>query len=186
MRTCIFLLLFGLIQTTGHAQSIDSSNYYENYSGGGTVNFLRSSDATPIIIDELIKNGIPYYEIEVGSLIRINDSTRFVATVSFRKDGQKCGFVYEGIHSIPVTRSQRAFLSAPTQRYVEHEYGPGGITYIVIDPLPATMYLLKQECYWFEYGDSGSFPVSKKVAEHILRQDIRAYLKRPIPAAKPF
>lgn len=74
-----------LSQSSQNSLLINSSNYYSYFKDepGMTVNWLRQCDAVPTIIDELIKDSIPYYTISVGELLKINDSTRFVVTVAF-------------------------------------------------------------------------------------------------------
>ena len=93
------------------SDKVDSSNYYKYKDDADNLNWLRSSDVIPIIIDELLKNGIPYYSISIGDLIKINDSTRFVLTVSFEKNKEQYGFLYEAVHGLPLTRKDRDVLN---------------------------------------------------------------------------
>lgn len=164
-----------------NAQTINNRNYYDHIPSGGNLNWLRTSDAVPIIIDELIKNNIAYHTIDVGSLMIINDTTRLVVTVTFDKKDKEYGFLYEASHGIPLNKKDRDFLTDRSKaNYVQAERNLANErNFMRIDPLPANVFLLRQTCYWFQYDDSGtSFPVSKEVAQNILRQDIRDYLKR--------
>ena len=145
-----------------------------------TVNWLRQCDAVPTIIDELIKDSIPYYTISVGELLKINDSTRFVVTVAFNKDGKDYGFLYEGSHGIPINKSDRDYLIKPKKEfYVQAEKNINGHTHFRrIDPIPNNIFLLKETCYWFQFSETGKkYPITKQVADNILREDIKEYLK---------
>ncbi len=144
------------------------------------MNWLRSSDAVPIIIDELVKNGIRYHTIGVGELFKINDSTRVVATVTFEKGEKEFAFIYEASHSIPLNPKHRDFLTDRSKaHYIQAEKSINGdVDFMRIDPLPNNMLLLRQTCYWFEFdANNSNFPVNKEVAQSILRQDIKDYLK---------
>lgn len=160
---------------------IDNTNYYSFYNSGGSLNWLRSSDVVPIIIDELLKKGIAYHTISVGDLIKINDRTRFVVTVSFEKADKEYGFLYKTSHGIPLNPEDRNFLTDKKQVFhVQAEKNiKGGANFMRIDPLPSNIFLIKETCYWFHFDDSGTkFPVSKEVAQNILRQDIDNYLQK--------
>jgi len=143
---------------------------------------LRACDATPIIIDELLKNGIPYYTISIGDLMKVNKSTHFVVTVTFGKGDSTYGFLYEAIHGIPLEVSDRDFLTHPEKAdYTQTETDTLGkdVHYMRIFQLPSNIFLLKERCYWFQFDSNGTnYPVSKEVAQNILRQDIRNYLRK--------
>ena len=161
---------------------INNSNYYDHFQDikGHSINWLRSSDAVPIIIDELLKKGIAYHTIGVGELIKINDSTRFVVTVSFKKADKEYGFLYEATHGIPLNRKDRDFLADKKKaNYVQAETDTkDDVSFMMINPLPDNIFLLKQKCYWFQFDSKGTkYAVSKEVAQNILRQDIDNYLK---------
>ena len=164
----------------GQAQIIDNKNYYSFQNEGGSLNWLRSCDAVPIIIDELLKSGIAYHTISVGDLLKVNDSTRFVVTASFEKGNKEYGFLYEASHGLPLNPKDRNFLSDRKKAYyVQAEKDTKDqVNFMRIDPLPNNVFLLKQTCYWFQFDASGTkYPVSKEIAQSILRQDIRDYLK---------
>lgn len=184
------LRLFVLALFVGHftfaqisSDSITNKNYYDHFQdiNGHSVNWLRSSDAVPTIIDELLKSGIGYYTIEVGKLLKLNDTTLLVVTVSFRKGDKEYGFLYEATHGIPLNRKDRNFLTdKKKQYYVQAENDViNGLDFMRVDPLPANVFLLKETCYWFQFDNKGTkYDVNKEVAENILRQDIDDYLKK--------
>jgi len=183
--------LLTIVLIVGHfsfAQSssenpINNSNYYNHFQDikGHSINWLRSADAVPVIIDELLKSGIAYYTIGVGELLKINDSTRFVVTVTFKKADKEYGFLYEATHGIPINPKDRIFLTDKKKAYyVQAETDTkDDVNFMRIDPLPDNVFLLKQTCYWFQFDSKGTkYAVSKEVAQNILRQDIDDYLKK--------
>lgn len=159
---------------------IDTSNYYQFLDKQGNLNWLRVSEATPIIIDEIKKAGYSYAFIEIGDLIMLKNGTPLVLTVSYNND-QKFGFVYEGSHGFPLSPNDRSYMTRLEKFQYTQVVKPesGSADFKSIDPLPKNIFLLKQRCYWYNYNSAGDkFPVSKSTAEYILRQDIRYFLKR--------
>jgi hypothetical protein len=174
-----FILFFSLKVLSQSSVEIDNANYYKHFKDGASINWLRASDAVPIIIDELLKNGIAYHKISVGDLLKVNDSTRLVMTVTFDKD-KKYGFLYESSHSLPLDPNDRNFLDNPQKAaYLQAENDlQGKVKFMRIAPLPSNVFLLKQTVYWFQFDNNGTrLPVSKEMAQNIIRQDIRKYLK---------
>ena len=92
LAIALFLGHFAFAQSSAD-NSINNKNYYDHFQGikGHSVNWLRTSDAVPVIIDELLKNGIPYYIISIGQLLKLTDTTRLVVTVSFKKADKEFG-----------------------------------------------------------------------------------------------
>lgn len=181
MKFIISFLLFILLVQNATSQNIDNSNYYKFQNNTGKTNWLRINEATPIILDELLKNGIPYHMINVGELLKINDTLRLVLTVSFRLNEKMYGFVYERNHIGALEEKHRDFLKTSSkQSYTQIETsitGKGKST--KIDSLPSNVFLLKQTCYWYQYGVKNvDYSVSKTVIENILRQDVRDYLNK--------
>ena len=186
-KLLIILLLTGEIsfaQSSITSDTVNSSNYYKfiQHGAGISINWLRESDAVPIIIDELIKQGIPYYKISTGNLIKINDSTRFVVTVSFEKGDKEFGFLYESDHGIPLSPKDRDFLfDRKKADYVqaEKDIKKDDVNFMRIYPIPKNIFMIKETCYWFQFDAKGiKYPVSKDIAQNILRQDIDNYLKK--------
>ena len=179
---CItFFLLFNLVETS--AQKINNSNYY-NYAvnSSGTTNWLRIGDVVPIIIDELKKNGVEYHTIGVGDLLKVNDTSLLVVTVSFSYNDSNYGLVYERRHSAILDVKERDFLKeGGKQNFSQVQRGTNDKWYkwMTISPLPSNIFLLKQTVYWYQYGSGKKrYPVDRSMIEEILRQDIRDYLKR--------
>lgn len=168
-------------------QRIDTINYYNYVREGGSFNWLRNSDAVPVIIEEIKNAGFSYAFIEVGRLIKIDKTTSLVLQVSFNNNEINFGFIYESGHGIPVTVSDRDFLKDEIReayRQAEHTLN-GPVKFSRIKPLPKNVFLLKERCYWFQYDDKGSaYPVTKDLALKILRQDIRAYLNKMMATMK--
>lgn len=182
------LLIMLLVTNISFSQStsesvIDNSNYYKFFQPikGHSMNWLRASDAIPVIIDELIKNNIPYYTIEVGNLIKIDDTTRLVVTISFKKNNKEYGIVYEPIHGTPLNSHDRDFMETPSKEgFIETEIDVNGNSnFMLVKPLPPNIFQIKQTCYWFQFDNKGTvYKVNKDVIESILRQDIKKYLSK--------
>lgn len=176
-----FLLFLLFLALSATSQKIDNSNYYDFKQQRGTTNWLRQSDAIPIIIDELIKNGSPYHAIGVGDLLKINDSMRLVVTITFAIKGKKYGFLYEEGHSAELKANERNYLNNRDEwSFDQFERDTNNKIYSKrIKPIPANIFLLKETCYWYQYGSPGrDFPISKKIIQEILRQDIRFFLSK--------
>ena len=182
-KTFCGIFCFLLIFVESSAQKIDNSNYY-NYAGSGSVstNWLRISDVVPIIVDELKKNGVAYHTIGIGDLLKINDTSLLVVTVSFSYNDSSYGFVYERSHSALLDVKERDYLKEiGNQKFSQVQKGTSDKWYkwMSINPLPRNIFLLKQTIYWYQYGNGNKeFPVNRTKIEQILRQDIRDYLRR--------
>lgn len=186
MKSKILIVLLFVGQTAFAQNStgnIDTSNYYDHYTSRATMNWLRVSDAVPIIIDELEKNEFSYAFIKVGKLFKIDDEQYFVMTVAYNKD-TKFGFIYKQGHELFSSKSDRNFMTRENKsefQYVQSESVNDTLTkYIQIKRLPKNVFILDENVYKYEYDTKSNenFPVSKEVISEILRQDIRAYLKK--------
>jgi len=180
-----FFIILGLMAFYSlpiQAQTVNNTNYYNFQKDEGSINWLRAADATPVIIDELLKNGIEYHTIGIGGLVRVNDSTRFVVTVTFDKGDNSYGFIYESGHGIPLNVTDRNFMKNPeNEGYTQKEGDTAGkdIRFMNTQQLPSNIFLLRETCYWYQFdANNTKYPVNKETAQSILRQDIRAYLKR--------
>jgi hypothetical protein len=179
----LFFNIVLLISLTSNIQSqkINNSNYYDYQIKFCNTNWLRPCDAVPVIIDELLKNDIEYYTIGVGSLVKLNDSTRVVMTVSFLINHKTYGFIYQDTHYGKLEASHRDFMKDTNNcSYMQFEkYNDTGDKYMEVKPLPKNTFLLRETCYWYQTNSDGSnAPVTKEIAIAILRQDIRNYLKK--------
>jgi hypothetical protein len=90
------------------------------------------------------------------------------------------GIFLQAEHGIPLDPADRDFLTDRKKAFyvqAEKEYD-GNTSFMRIDPLPNNLFLIKQRCYWFQFDPKGTkYPVTKEIAQSILRQDIREYLK---------
>jgi hypothetical protein len=183
-RKYLLACLLSLATTAGFSQSgqrIDTSNYYNYVREGGSLNWLRISDAVPVIIEEIKNVGFSYVFIEVGRLVKIDKTTSLVLHVSYNASEINFGFIFESGHSIAVLVSDRDYLKDEIRDdFTQPEHPVNGpVKFNRINPLPKNVFLLKERCYWFQYDDKGSvYPVTKDLAIKILRQDIRAYLNK--------
>lgn len=180
MKKILFIVLLISITTNIYSQKIDNTNYYNYQIKYGTTYWLHSCEAIPVIIDELLKNGIQDYTIGIGNLININDSTSVVVTVSFLVKNITYGFIYQDTHFGELDVSHRDFLTNSTkQSYMQFgKYKDIGYKCMEIKPLPENVFLLRETCYWYQYKPDGSNAiVTKEIAINIFRQDIRNYLK---------
>lgn len=189
-RIYIFFCCLSLVSVTGFCQSgqrIDTSNYYNYVRDGGAFNWLSSSDAIPVIIEEIKNAGFSNEFIEIGRLIKIDKATSLVLQVSFNKNDISFGFIYENGHGMPISVSDRDYLKDEFRdEYNQPEHPINGpVKFNRIHPLPKNVFLLKERCYWFQYDDKGSaYPVTKDLIIKILRQDIRVNLNKLMATMK--
>lgn len=185
MRNPFLVLFFCSLALASWGQSglrIDTSNYYGYMRDGGSFEWIRTSDAVPVIIEEIRNAGFSNAFLQVGRLVRLDKNTVFVVTVNW--EGEKpFGYIYEEGHGQQPHAADRQFLHDEYRdSYSQAEIGSSGeLKYQKIGKLPRNIFLLRERCYWFQFDDAGgNYPVSKDVAIRILRQDIRAYLNRMI------
>jgi hypothetical protein len=189
-RIFFFICCFSLASNAGFCQSgqrIDTGNYYNYVRDGGTFNWLSSSDAIPVIIEEIKNAGFSNEFIEIGRLIKIDKTTSLVLQVSFNKNDISFGFIYENGHAIPISVSDRDYLKDEYRdEYNQPEHPINGpVRFSRIFPLPKNVFLLKERCYWFQYDEKGSaYPVTKDLIIKILRQDIRVNLNKIMATMK--
>lgn len=189
-KNFIIICCLSLASVTGFCQSgqrIDTSNYYNYVREGGTLNWLSSSDAIPVIIEEMKNAGFSIAFIEIGRLIKVDKTTSLVLQVSFNNNDLGFGFIYENGHGIPISVSDRDYLKDEYKdEYAQPEHPINGpVKYNRIYPLPKNVFLLKERCYWFQFDEKGSaYPVTKDLAIKILRQDIRVNLNKIMATIK--
>ena len=179
-RLFVYVIFFIGFIFNIQSQKIDNSNYYKHQILGN-IKWLSSGEAVPVIIDELIKNKIGYHQIAVGTLLKLNDSTRVIVTVSFYINHKAYGFIYDGTHYVDLDVSHRDFMKTNTNcNYTECERTTDDqVKCMDVNSFPENIFLLRETCYWFQTKPDGSnAPITKKIAINILRQDIREYLKR--------
>ncbi|MBU2553914.1 MAG: energy transducer TonB [Bacteroidetes bacterium] len=173
----IFTLILILTIQTIFAQNGDltSDNYYNFYKKSDgkpiTTNWLRRTEIVPIIQDELEKYGFKnscefkLYKLENGQFIILemyNEEFNF-------------GFVCKTGHDAKPKETHRTEKSdfAITYDYLGKSSG-----YVKVD-LPKNIYILSENCYWYQYEndkyEKNDF-VNRDVIIEILKSDIQKVL----------
>lgn len=171
---------------------IDSSNYYNflnprNLKGTKlTTDWLRLDDAVPIILDELKNAG--YDWLYDRTVYKLKNNQYFDISAYSRKSN--IGFLYiEGHNAFPSKDARDDLFQKNNSEinYVECvETYSGEPDFVKIKDIPSNIFILKEDCYFFQYTDDpedNKVLITKEIAEKILRQDIRKYLSAaPKPA----
>jgi len=195
--TLIFCFLFPFISfsQTSSTIKIDTSNYYDKLTHNpmSCINHLRESDAVPIIIEELKKNGYSYVYTNSGMLIDNGYGQNFVINVGYSHYDTIFGFIWLGEHNINLNKKSRLLMSQQnklksdiyqhvsvsdtTDNCLKDDLSKS----VKIKSLPRNIFILYQDCYFYEEDiadENIKYPLSKEVISNILRQDIRAFLKK--------
>ncbi len=194
-----FILILGLLFFTNFIfgqkviTNIDTSNYYEYYVDlhskselvkGRTLNWLRENDVVPILMEELKTAG--YKWLSDYTLFEIDSGKYVVLSAYCRKSN--FGFLYFSGHRYPINKNDRKDFtkSRGGRSYLSYCYKVSGERDIYkIDNIPANIFVLKENCYWFQIPkvkEDEKYLVTKERIIEILRQDIRKYLEN---APKP-
>lgn len=167
---------------------IDSSNYYSYYSYGKnlkgqnlTTSWLKMDEVVPVIMDELEKAGHDWlYDY---SLFKVAPGQYIVLAAYSRKSN--FGFLYIQGHEIFPSKDHRKHLTQNDllgADYSSCEETPSGKpNFIKIKKLPKNVFVLNENCYWYQYTDNkedNKSLVTKETAFKILRQDVKKYLKK--------
>jgi len=167
---------------------IDSSNYYSYYSYGKnlkgqnlTTSWLKMDEVVPVIMDELEKAGHDWlYDY---SLFKVAPGQYIVLAAYSRKSN--FGFLYIQGHEIFPSKDHRNHLTQNDllgADYSSCEETPSGKpNFIKIKKLPKNVFVLNENCYWYQYTDNKEdikSLVTKETAFKILRQDVKKYLKK--------
>jgi len=167
---------------------IDSSNYYSYYSYGKnlkgqnlTTSWLKMDEVVPVIMDELEKAGHDWlYDY---SLFKVAPGQYIVLAAYSRKSN--FGFLYIQGHEIFPSKDHRNHLTQNDllgADYSSCEETPSGKpNFIKIKKLPKNVFVLNENCYWYQYTDNkedNKSLVTKETAFKILRQDVKKYLKK--------
>jgi hypothetical protein len=164
---------------------IDTSNYYNSFSPKNlkgsrlTTNWLRLDDVVPVILDEFEKAGYDWlydrtiYKLENGQHIKISAYSR----------KNNIGFLYMEGHNMFPSKTDRSILFQKDNSQVNYtqceETYSGEADFVAIKKIPNNIFVLKEDCYFFQYTDNiedNKVLVTKEIAIAILRQDIRRYL----------
>ncbi|MFT3705541.1 MAG: hypothetical protein QM802_24440 [Agriterribacter sp.] len=181
----IVILFCGHISTAQTNSKIDTSNYYnylspKNLKGHRlTTNWLRLDDVVLIMLDELKRAGYDWlydrtiYKLENGQHINISAYSR----------KNNIGFLYIEGHDMFPDKSHRNILFHKDNSHVNYveceETYSGKADFVKIEKIPTNVFVLKEDCYFFQYTDNSEDDkvlVTKEIALSILRQDIRRYL----------
>ena len=185
----LYLVFFLSLSMSLFAQSglrIDTSNYYSYIRQEGGIDWLRTADAVPVIIEEIRHAGFAPERIVVGQVRRLDKTTVLVVTVAWQGD-KPFGFIYESGHGLPLRKEDRNFMSDDYREpYVQLEYGPNNeVNFQKTGKLPRQVFLLRERVYWYQFDAAGTtYPVTREVAIRILRQDIRAYINHMIATGR--
>ena len=165
---------------------IDTSNYYNYYSNGKnlkgqgpTTSWLTLNEVVPVIMDELKTAGHDWlYDYK---LFKVSPEHYIVLAAYSRKSN--FGFLYiQGHEAFPSKEhrknlTQNKLLGAD---YSSCEETPSGEpNFIKIKKLPKNVFVLNENCYWYQYTDNQEDNISlltKETAFKILRDDIKKYL----------
>ncbi|MBX7226348.1 MAG: hypothetical protein K1X55_09980 [Chitinophagales bacterium] len=195
-KTKLFLISFILIGQTLYAQvktNINPSNYYDYFCNSYdslkgtelTTNWLRLEDAVPVMLDELQNAGYDWvydrtiYKLMNGQYLNISAYSR----------KNNIGFLYIEGHDLFPSKTHRDILFQSDNSKVEYtecvETFTGEADFVKIDSLPSNIYILKEDCYFYQSTDNfddNNRLITKEDALEILREDIRKYLKNaPMP-----
>ena len=181
----IATLFYGYISFGQTNSKIGISNYYnflspKNLKGNSlTTDWLRLDDVVPIMLEEFKKAGYDWlydrtiYKLKNGQHINISAYSR----------KNNIGFLYIEGHEMFPSKSHRNILFQKDNskvHYVEcEETYSGDADFVKIKEIPTNIFVLKEDCYFFQYTDNkedNKVLVTKEIAIDILRQDLREYL----------
>jgi len=179
---------------TSLTTNIDTSNYFDKLTHNpmSCIDHLRESDAIPIIIDELKKNGYSYVYINAGMLIDNGYGQSILINVGYSHYDTIFGFIWLGQHGFLLNKKSRMIMfdqSNIKSRVYQHIDVTDTTNNYLVDDLsisvkiksfPRNIFVLYQDCYPYEEDiadENIKYPLSKEVITSILRQDIRAFLR---------
>ncbi len=190
MKCKLLALVFFFYQTsfgqTDVNNKIDTSNYYNYYSNGGTLkgqgpttSWLTLNEVVPVIMDELEKAG--HHWLYDYSLFKVAPGQYVILAAYSRKSN--FGFLYIQGHEVFPIKAHRKHLTQNdllTADYSSCEETPSGNpNFVKIKKLPKNVFVLNENCYWYQYTnniDDNKSLVTKQTALKILREDIKKYL----------
>ena len=172
-------------------KNVDSKNYYDFCVNPKTatklkgrmfrMNWLRKDEALPIILEELsIANHKHIYE---HSLFKL-DSCKYIVLSAYSRKAN-FGFLYiEGHYAFPKKEHRENITKCNGMDYRVYIDSPNGKTnFISIEKFPENVFILNENCYWYQSTDNPSdnkYFITKEKIKDILRQDIKNYLSRVI------
>lgn len=179
------VLLLALFSLTLYSQSITPENYYDyfhtdlkNLKGKKlSTGWLEKMEVATILNEEMKKAGFEW--VSTFSIIKLGEN-QYVTAICY-SEKSKVGFLYEGVHNAFPKVEDRNIKSSYKQM-TGNDYGEknikldGTYDYIKIKEVPANLFIIKQEPYWYQSTESiqdNSVMVSKEMAIEILRNDIK-------------
>ena len=183
----LFFWQLGFAQTDIN-EKIDTTNYYSYFSSGKnlkgnnlTTSWLRLNEVVPIIMDELEKAGHDWlYDYK---LFKVAEGEYIVLAVYSRKSN--FGFLYIEGHDMFPSKEHRKHLTQNDlvgADYSSCEETPSGKpNFVKIKKLPKNVFVLNENCYWYQYSNNpedNKSLLTKETAFRILRIDIKTYLSK--------
>lgn len=190
IKLLVLSLLFwqlGLAQTDIN-DKIDSTNYYSYFSSGKnlkgnglTTSWLGLNDVVPIIMDELERAGHDW--LYDHKLFKVAEGEYIVLAAYSRKSN--FGFLYIEGHEMFPSKEHRKHLTQNDllgADYSSCEETPSGKpNFVKIKKLPKNVFVLNENCYWYQYSNNpedNKSLLTKETAFKILRTDIKKYLSK--------
>lgn len=179
MRHIFTLILILTIQTVfAQNNRITSNNYYEflDKTDGEpvTTNWLRRTEIVPIIHDELDKYG--FKNNREYKLYKL-ENEQFIVLEIYNEEFN-FGFVYKTGHSAQPKETHRTEKIDFAITYNDFSGKSSG--YVNVD-LPKNVYILNENCYWYQYEndkyETNDF-VNRDVIIEILKSDIQKVLSK--------
>jgi len=187
----VFVLLanFAFAQKDLNAK-IDSSNYYKHFvfnnssvkGGNLTTHWLNITEVVPIIVEELELGGFEW--IYTYPLYKLNTGQNIVLSTYCRKS--KFGYIFIDGHNVFPDKKDRV-INNRYQTLLKVDYSQceetssGNPNFIKIKKLPSNIFILSEDCYWYQTTDNkedDTILVTKEIATKILREDIRSYFHK--------
>ena len=176
----IFTLILILTIQTNFAQNgvITSNNYYDFYKNSDgkpiTTNWLRRTEIVPIIQSELEKYGFKNNrEFRLYKL----ENEQFIVLEMYNEE-YNFGFIYKTGHSAQPKETHRTEKIDFAITYSDFLGKSSG--YVKVD-LPNNVYILNENCYWYQYEndkyEKNAF-VNRDVIIKILKSDIQKVLAK--------
>lgn len=178
----VLLLSVGFCTAQIH---IDSNNYFKFYStdahqinSGIQTIYLDKESISEVIFSEMDSLGFEW--LHKFRIVEIDSGLPVISICYSEK--QKVGFLFEGSHSLvplEVNRHVKSLFKKTGYDYSEKIVGSGGESrFIRIEEVPDNLFIIKQECYWYQESENSNDElVSKEIIYEILRQDIRTVLR---------
>lgn len=181
------LAIILLISGSCFSQKITSDNYFDYFASPKTVSgkklttaWLNELEVARILKEEMDNAGFDW--LSNYRIIQIDPQTHINAICYSEKSN--FGFVYEPSHNAFPKKEDRSLKSLYKKR-TDNDYAEkicnidGTSTFVKIKELPANIFLIKENNYWYQSTDNpddNSKLVTKEKIIEILRSDVRKVL----------